>query len=96
MADLSVSVLSRIDAVDAALWDACGDGGDPFTSHRFLSALETSGSVGEGTGWHPSHLVERAAGQVVGVAPASLKTLCQGEYIFNHGWAEAFHLAGVK
>ena len=94
MADLSVSVLSRIDAVDAALWDACGDGGDPFTSHRFLSALETSGSVGEGTGWHPSHLVARVAGQVVGVAPAYLKTHSQGEYIFDHGWAEAWHRAG--
>lgn len=94
MAELSVSVLPRIDAVDAALWDACGAGGDPFTSHRFLSALEASGSVGEGTGWHPSHLVARQAGQVVGVAPAYLKTHSQGEYIFDHGWAEAWHRAG--
>ncbi len=94
MADLTVSVLPGIDAVTAAEWDACGPGGDPFTTHRFLLALESSGSVGGRSGWYPRHLVARIGDAVVGVAPAYLKTHSQGEYIFDHGWADAFERAG--
>ena len=58
-------------------------------------ALETSGSVGGRSGWVPQHLVlENAAGEVLGVAPAYAKTHSQGEYIFDHGWADAFERAG--
>ena len=94
MAELTVSVLPSIGAISAAEWDACGPGGDPFTTHRFLAALEASGSVGERTGWHPSHLVARLDGSVAGVSPVYLKTHSQGEYIFDHGWADAYRRAG--
>ena len=64
---IEITVLGGIGEVAAAEWDACaGDGAeppvDPFTTHRFLQALEDSGSVGPGTGWMPRHLVVRAAG----------------------------------
>lgn len=91
---LSLSVLPSILAISGAEWDACRDGSDPFTSHRFLAALEISDSVGQGTGWHPSHLTMRDGGRVVGVAPAYIKTHSQGEYIFDHNWADAFQRAG--
>ncbi|AGT10329.1 GNAT family N-acetyltransferase [Paracoccus aminophilus] len=94
MAELTVSVLSSISGITAAEWDGCGDGGNPFTSHRFLAALEASGSVGERNGWYASHLVARLDEVVVGVAPCYLKTNSQGEYIFDHGWAEAWQRAG--
>ena len=94
MSELSVSVLSAISGIEPALWDGCGAGANPFTRHRFLSALEASGSVGQGTGWHPSHLIARLDGQVAGVAPCYLKTHSQGEYIFDHAWAQAFERAG--
>lgn len=94
MAELTVSVLPAIEGVPAADWDGCGDGGDPFTTHRFLLALERSRSVGEGTGWHPAHLVARSGDTVVGVAPAYFKTHSQGEYIFDHAWADAYQRAG--
>ena len=84
MSELTVSVLPQISSLDAAEWDGTGAGANPFTSHRFLAALEASGSVGQGTGWHPSHLIARLDGQVAGVAPAYLKTHSQGEYIFDH------------
>ncbi len=93
-APLTVSVLPAIDGISAAEWDSCAGGGDPFVSHAFLSALEASGSVGPGTGWHPAHLLARHDGQVAGVAPAYLKTHSQGEYIFDHGWADAYMRAG--
>lgn len=94
MSELTVSVLPAIQGIDSAVWDGCGAGDNPFTTHRFLSALEQSGSVGEGTGWHPSHLIARLDGQVAGVAPCYLKTHSQGEYIFDHAWAQAYARAG--
>ncbi|TWI33261.1 GNAT family N-acetyltransferase [Paracoccus sulfuroxidans] len=94
MTELSISVHAHILDIPAEDWDGTGAGDNPFTTHRFLAALEQSGSVGERTGWHPSHLVARVEGKVVGVAPCYLKTNSQGEYIFDHGWAEAYQRAG--
>ncbi|MCS0505253.1 GNAT family N-acetyltransferase [Ancylobacter mangrovi] len=71
--------------------------GNPFTSHEFLSALEESGSVSAKTGWLPQHLVlEGANEQVLAICPAYLKSHSQGEYVFDHGWAEAYERAGGR
>jgi predicted N-acyltransferase len=68
---------------------------NPFIAHDFLSALERSGSVRARTGWQPMHLLAEAAdGQLVGVAPCYAKSHSQGEYVFDHGWAEAYQRAG--
>jgi predicted N-acyltransferase len=68
---------------------------NPFISHDFLSALERSGSVRNKTGWQPMHLVAQAAdGAIAGVAPCYAKSHSQGEYVFDHGWAEAYERAG--
>jgi predicted N-acyltransferase len=67
---------------------------DPFTTWRFLRALEESGSVGRGSGWTPRHLVARAAGAVIAVLPLYAKSHSQGEYIFDHNWAHAWERAG--
>ena len=99
---LEISALSSIAAILPEEWDACAcpeveDGAraiDPFTRHRFLLALETSGSVGQGTGWSPRHLVVRDGEQVIAVAPLYAKGHSQGEYIFDHNWAHAWERAG--
>ncbi|KGJ05802.1 hypothetical protein SAMN04487972_10272 [Paracoccus halophilus] len=96
MSELTVSVLSAISGIDPAEWDGCGADANPFTTHRFLAALEASASVGEGTGWHPSHLIARLDGKVAGVAPCYVKTHSQGEYIFDHAWAHAYERAGGR
>jgi hypothetical protein len=68
---------------------------NPFISHDFLSALEHSGSVRGRIGWQPMHLIAEAADRrVVGVAPCYAKSHSQGEYVFDHGWAEAYQRAG--
>jgi uncharacterized protein len=68
---------------------------NPFLSHDFLSALETSKSVGGHCGWHVQHvLVQAADGTLVGAAPCYLKTHSRGEYVFDYGWAEAYAQAG--
>ena len=80
-------------------WEACNDaqayGRNPFTSFDFLQALEESGCVGGRTGWSPAHLsVTDAAGGVAGVMPLYVKSHSQGEYVFDHAWANAYARAG--
>lgn len=68
---------------------------NPFISHDFLSALEQSGSVGSRAGWQPQYLLaEDAQGALLGCAPGYVKTHSRGEYVFDHGWANAFERAG--
>src|SRR3974377_2016613 len=68
---------------------------NPFISHAFLTALEQSNSVGPRTGWQPRHVLARTAdGTLVAVAPCYLKSHSRGEYVFDHGWAEAYARAG--
>jgi len=91
----AVDVIHRIGDIAAADWDVCAGPDNPFVSHRFLSALEQSGSASAVQGWTPHHLVAKAAdGSVLGVAPAYLKSHSYGEYVFDHGWADAFERAG--
>ena len=69
---------------------------NPFVTHAFLKALETSGSVGGRTGWVPTHVVvEDKKGKVVAAAPCYIKTHSMGEYVFDHAWADAYHRAGL-
>ena len=95
MNTLTLSTHPGIASIPAQTWDGLGDG-NPFTSHRFLLALEESGSVGRGTGWQPLHVTLEADGQVVGAAPIYAKSHSQGEYIFDHAWAEAYQRAGGR
>jgi hypothetical protein len=72
-----------------------GQVSNPFVSHEFLSALEQSSSVGSRTGWQPRHLLaEDRRGTLLGCAPCYVKTHSRGEYVFDHGWADAFERAG--
>jgi len=102
-------VASSIAALDAAAWDACANppgrsteeaGGErfnPFISHAFLDALEASGSVGGRSGWAPAHVVvEDTRGRMVAAAPCYLKSHSQGEYVFDHAWANAYERAGGR
>lgn len=92
---LTLSTHPSIAAIPADTWDALGDG-NPFTTHRFLLALEESGSVGRGTGWQPLHVTLEEGGRVVAAAPLYAKSHSQGEYIFDHAWAEAYARAGGR
>jgi len=92
---------SKHEELESLSHAACADdkdrGFNPFISHEFLSALEKSGSADADTGWLPQHLVlEGADGTVLGVCPAYLKSHSQGEYVFDHGWAEAYERAGGR
>jgi predicted N-acyltransferase len=96
-AQIEIEVLTGLKQIEAAEWDACAcpeaaDGGrpnDPFTTHRFLSALETSRSVGTETGWQARHIVARCNGEVIACAPLYAKGPSQGEYSFDDNGAHA-------
>jgi predicted N-acyltransferase len=92
-----IRVRDGVSAIDAAQWDACAGDANPFVSHAFLSILEESGSVGRGAGWQPLPLtVESEDGTLIGAAPAYGKSHSQGEYVFDHSWAEAWQRAGRR
>lgn len=82
--------------VPAASWDALVPDDQPFLSHAFLHALETTGCVGPGTGWQSAHaLLTNAEGVCVAAMPGWRKLHSRGEYVFDQGWAEAAHRAGL-
>ncbi len=103
-APLTVRALTGLKEIGAAAWDSCAfspetlASGDethnPFVSHAFLSALEESGCVSRKTGWLPLHVAVEREGGLLGVAPCYLKSHSQGEYVFDHGWADAYERAG--
>ena len=100
--NITLRVVNAIGEVAAEAWEACANpaadqGADynPFISHAFLAALELSGSVRNRTGWQPMHLLaEGPCGDVVGAVPCYAKSHSQGEYVFDHGWADAYERAG--
>ena len=92
--DLTARIARSVGDVDPPLWDGFAGTADPFLSQRFLTLLETSGSVGGQSGWSPLPVQVEQGGRTLGAAPAYLKTHSQGEYVFDHGWAEAWERAG--
>jgi predicted N-acyltransferase len=91
----TVEVVQDIGDLDPADWDRCAGTDNPFVSHTFLTALEQSRSASPEQGWAPHHLVAKASDRsVLGVSPAYLKSHSYGEYVFDHGWADAFERAG--
>ncbi|RNF34123.1 GNAT family N-acetyltransferase [Paracoccus methylarcula] len=94
-ASLTLTTHAAISEIPADTWDGLA-GDHPFTSHRFLDALEQSGSVGPGSGWQALHLTVERDGRIVGAAPLYAKSHSQGEYIFDHAWAQAYLRAGGR
>ncbi|MFN3677203.1 MAG: GNAT family N-acetyltransferase [Sphingomonas pseudosanguinis] len=90
-------ILSGAAALSPDAWDACAGTANPFVSHAFLTALEESHSVGGHSGWTPAPIViDGPDGQPAAIAPAYLKAHSQGEYVFDHGWADAWERAGGR
>ena len=94
---ITARIAGSIADLPADQWDALTDAGNPFMRHAFLAALEESGSVGGRSGWSPAAIViEDLAGRLAAALPAYLKTHSQGEYVFDHSWADAWQRAGGR
>lgn len=98
MTRVTARLVESLEEVDAKAWDAlanpAGAACNPFVSYAFLVALERSGSATTETGWQPAHLLLEMDGRAVGAAPMYIKSHSYGEYVFDHGWAQAFERAG--
>jgi uncharacterized protein len=95
-AELRVRLVQGVGGIEQAAWDACAGPGQPFLSHAFLDALESSGSASGETGWLPLHLAVEAEGRLLACAPLYLKSHSYGEYVFDWGWADAYERAGGR
>jgi predicted N-acyltransferase len=97
---LTAEIVDAAAAIDARVWNglvaASDPHGNPFLDHAFFRALEESGSATRRTGWTPRHLLLREGAAVVGLLPMYEKSHSQGEYVFDHGWANAFEQAGGR
>lgn len=97
--DFRVEIITSINSISSIDWEALTDG-TPLLSHAFLSALENSGSVGQGTGWLPHPLViwqgEKTDQKLVAAMPVYLKTHSYGEYVFDWAWADAYQHSGME
>ena len=102
--EIAIRVATSLEPFSADEWSTLSgarpDGDqpyNPFVSHAFLSALEDSGCVGRAAGWQPQHLrLESEDGRLLGAVACYLKSHSQGEYVFDHGWADAFERAGGR
>lgn len=102
-AEFSIRVAAGINAFTCDEWNGftgttrsdTENGYNPLVSYAFLSALEDSGCAVRRTGWQGHHLrLENAQGRLLGAVPCYLKSHSQGEYVFDHGWSDAFERAG--
>ncbi|WP_310476256.1 GNAT family N-acetyltransferase [Sandarakinorhabdus sp.] len=92
---MNVRVVGKASEIPLADWNACAGPANPFAQAEFFRALEDSGSACSRTGWQPVHLVaDGVDGRPAGIMPAYLKTHSQGEYVFDHAWADAWARAG--
>ena len=97
-ADFTLHVHDRVADIGREAWEACAaPSGDPFVSFDFLDACEASGSAVPRQGWAGRHLsLHDDGGRVLGVMPLWLKGNSQGEYVFDHSWADAYERAGGR
>ncbi len=95
MTTMTARVAKAVADIAEADWDRLAGSDNPFTSHTFLKLLEDSGSVGGRSGWSPLPItIEGAGGHPAAILPAYLKSHSQGEYVFDHSWADAWQRAG--
>jgi len=86
---MRIQVCSGLTGVEPAAWDTLVGAGSPFLEWAWLASLEESGCVCANTGWLPQHLTVWDGTRLIGACPLYLKGHSQGEFVFDHGWAEA-------
>jgi len=98
MQGLTAKFIDDLTAVPKQAWDACACDHNPFLSYDFLSTLEETGCVHAESGWHPQHVIieEEGTANIIAAMPLYLKGHSQGEYVFDHGWADAYERAGGR
>ncbi len=92
---MEMTIQEGVAGIDPEQWDRLDHSPSPFLEHAFLHALETSGSVGDGTGWKPLFVTLVHDGELLGAVPAYIKSHSYGEYIFDWAWANGSQRSGL-
>jgi predicted N-acyltransferase len=95
MSTQQIRIVDNLGGVSPQQWNALA-GADPLLSHAFLSALESTGCVGEEAGWMPCHVLLEEDGRLTGALPLYIKSHSYGEYVFDWAWADAYHRNGLR
>jgi len=93
---MQISFIDTLSAITPQAWNQLCVDDYPFVRCEFLQALETSGSVGKGTGWQPQHLVVHEGNELIAAMPLYIKTHSYGEYVFDWAWADAYKRYGFN
>lgn len=93
---LEIQLEEGVAALPSKEWDALVGAESPFLEWAFLASLEDAGCLGESSGWTAKPLVARENGRLVAACPLYVKTNSEGEFVFDHGWADAAYRAGIE
>lgn len=88
-------VVDSLSDMPAEGWNALA-AGNPIVAHEYLSAMHITKCASKSTGWQPTYLLMRRGGELAGAMPLYLKSHSRGEYVFDHGWADAFARHGIQ
>jgi predicted N-acyltransferase len=95
--NFSISWETRIANIDESAWDALAlPLKTPLLEWEWLRLLEDSESVCLATGWMPVHLAVWAGKRLVAAAPLYIKGHSDGEFVFDHAWANLAERLGVR
>jgi uncharacterized protein len=89
-----LKMIAKVSTTLPSDWATLEDALSPFTDARHLSALETTGCLGDATGWYPCHITVHDGDHCIAGLPLYLKTNSYGEFIFDHMWASAISRTG--
>lgn len=93
---INIKVVSSINKFKAKDWDNCNKNGNVFLSYNFLKLLEDSNSIGGNTGWQPIYFCLKVNDKITAVVPSFIKYHSQGEFVFDHSWAQAYRSLGLN
>ena len=93
---INIKVLSSINKFKAKDWDNCNKNGNVFLSYNFLKLLEDSNSIGGNTGWNPVYFCLKVNDKITAIIASFIKYHSQGEFVFDHSWAQAYQSLGLK
>ena len=93
---INIKVVNSINKFKAKDWDNCNKNGNVFLSYNFLKLLEDSNSIGGNTGWQPIYFCLKVDNKITAVVPSFIKYHSQGEFVFDHSWAQAYQSLGLN
>ena len=93
---INIIAVSSINKFKAKDWDNCNKNGNVFLSYNFLKLLEDSNSIGGNTGWQPVYFCLKVNDKITAIVPSFIKYHSQGEFVFDHSWAQAYQSLGLN